>query len=282
MEGRDHIKDYFNEVLNDFEAEVRPDLWTNISSQVQAGSTGSAVGSKALSLTKLLLTVSAASVAVVGVVYYMNSSNVENHSNVKVYEKKEPTQAHTNESDENSVQSQNQQVIYESKVVSDEITLEPQESVIVDEEFIELPNEVVVQVVSSPSSTPVVKEEKSVDQTTISSNEKEFASPTTQGEPTEAKSTPYHIGALTNIFTPNGDGVNDYFAIETAGLADFSLVVIDQNNKTVFQTTDASFIWTGLSISGDLVAEGNYIYYLTARDPEGKLITKASKLTIKR
>jgi gliding motility-associated-like protein len=91
---------------------------------------------------------------------------------------------------------------------------------------------------------------------------------------------------LPNTFTPNGDGVNETLQLNipedklTAGT--FSFVVIDRTGKTVFQTTDVHFQWEGVSMNGEVVPTGDYVCYVTARDIEGKLITKYSTLHIVR
>jgi gliding motility-associated-like protein len=87
---------------------------------------------------------------------------------------------------------------------------------------------------------------------------------------------------LPDVFTPNGDGNNDEFFIETEDLTDYSLVVMDQRNNVVFQTSDPSFSWKGFDLGGNPVPEGQYIYVLTARDPSGESINRYSRLLIKR
>lgn len=54
---------------------------------------------------------------------------------------------------------------------------------------------------------------------------------------------------VPNVFTPNGDGINDDFHIVgLKGTPDmFSLRVFDRDGKAVFQTANSDFHWTGLS-----------------------------------
>jgi gliding motility-associated-like protein len=87
---------------------------------------------------------------------------------------------------------------------------------------------------------------------------------------------------LPDVFTPNGDGNNDEFFIETDGLTDYSLVVMDQKNSVVFQTSDPSFRWKGFDLGGNPVPEGQYIYVLTAKDRSRESINRYSRLLIKR
>lgn len=58
-------------------------------------------------------------------------------------------------------------------------------------------------------------------------------------------SLPVHL-SIPNLFTPNNDGVNDYFVIE--GLENYSssrLVIRDKNNKVVYQSDTYKNTWNG-------------------------------------
>ncbi|MEY3439297.1 MAG: hypothetical protein RL265_1882, partial [Bacteroidota bacterium] len=45
---------------------------------------------------------------------------------------------------------------------------------------------------------------------------------------------------------------------------------------------DTTISWDGLGLSGDPVLSGNYVYFITARDATGNLVTKHSVLRIER
>jgi len=87
---------------------------------------------------------------------------------------------------------------------------------------------------------------------------------------------------LPNIFTPNNDGVNDYFEIQMSEKSDFQIIVIDQTNKVIFQSNLVDFRWDGTLPGGEPVPSGNYIYYLTAKTLNGKDFVKHSDLRIER
>ena len=71
-------------------------------------------------------------------------------------------------------------------------------------------------------------------------------------------SLPVHL-SIPNLFTPNNDGVNDFFVIE--GLESYSsprLVVRDRNNRVVYQNDVYKNTW-----GGENCPEGVYSYELT-------------------
>ena len=71
-------------------------------------------------------------------------------------------------------------------------------------------------------------------------------------------SMPVHL-SIPNLFTPNNDGVNDFFVIE--GLENYAsprLVVRDKNNKVVYQNNAYKNTW-----GGEDCPEGVYSYEFT-------------------
>ncbi|MGB3468389.1 MAG: gliding motility-associated C-terminal domain-containing protein [Cyclobacteriaceae bacterium] len=65
---------------------------------------------------------------------------------------------------------------------------------------------------------------------------------------------------LPNVFTPNGDGQNDYFEIRgNAVLSDFRMTIYDRTGKALYSTSDIGSFWDGKSQGEDL-PEGNYYY----------------------
>ena len=71
-------------------------------------------------------------------------------------------------------------------------------------------------------------------------------------------SLPVHF-SIPNLFTPNNDGVNDFFVIE--GLENYSspkLVVRDKNNNVVYQSETYKNTW-----DGGACADGVYSYEFT-------------------
>jgi gliding motility-associated-like protein len=73
--------------------------------------------------------------------------------------------------------------------------------------------------------------------------------------------------SVPNIFTPNGDQINDYFCPETKGIDTLVLLIFDRWGKQVFRTEDFKTGWDG-EIGGTPAPEGQYywaIYYVENR-----------------
>jgi gliding motility-associated-like protein len=87
---------------------------------------------------------------------------------------------------------------------------------------------------------------------------------------------------LPNIFTPNGDRVNDLFEIQMGDKLEFQIIVLNQQNQPVFKSDDAHFQWDGTMLNGEPAPSGTYLYYFSAKDLNGNDVTESSLLTIQR
>lgn len=69
---------------------------------------------------------------------------------------------------------------------------------------------------------------------------------------------------IPNIFTPNGDGVNDLFLIKSSLIKEFNLQIFNRWGNIVTEINDVSQSWDGKSKSGNYVADGTYYYVIKA------------------
>ncbi len=68
---------------------------------------------------------------------------------------------------------------------------------------------------------------------------------------------------VPNVFTPNGDGMNDEFRVLYRSLREYHIWVYNRWGKLVYESTDPSKGWDG-NIGGRLAAEGAYYYVIRA------------------
>jgi gliding motility-associated-like protein len=69
---------------------------------------------------------------------------------------------------------------------------------------------------------------------------------------------------IPNVFTPNGDGVNDEFFIPNSGLKEYSLEIYDRWGVLIFNSTAPDVRWDGRTNSGQPCTDGTYYYILKA------------------
>ena len=74
--------------------------------------------------------------------------------------------------------------------------------------------------------------------------------------------------AVPNVFTPNGDGVNDEFRVAYRSIASFSCAVFNRWQHQVYSSSDPARGWDG-RINGKQAPEGAYYYIIEAVGTDG-------------
>ena len=90
-----------------------------------------------------------------------------------------------------------------------------------------------------------------------------------------------------NAFTPNDDGVNDFFKLTASGTceaATFSLKIFDRWGRLVFESADINTEWDG-NFVGQQLKEGVYLWQAVAKwandqSPENRIETKKGTLVL--
>lgn len=67
---------------------------------------------------------------------------------------------------------------------------------------------------------------------------------------------------IPNVFTPNNDGLNDFFVIDNVNLESLDIVIYDRWGKFLYTTGDKNFRWDG-TFKGNDLPEGVYYYVCT-------------------
>ena len=71
---------------------------------------------------------------------------------------------------------------------------------------------------------------------------------------------------IPNIFTPNGDGNNDQFFIQTDGNIRYTLMIYNRYGSKVYLTEGTIISWDGYSYWGEAVVSGTYYYILKSEN----------------
>jgi gliding motility-associated-like protein len=282
VENKDEIADLFREKLSGYEAEVRPELWSAVSSQI-AGSSATASGGVSL-LTKIIISLAAAGVLTGAVLLFRNNDP-------KKETKSEPTEKQSQVFE----RTMDQKKVEDVELVSGQPEKKQPENVeekkandlLVEEGEINVNSIVqsgVVQTqepIKAPNNSGIIDEALATDEdrdapvlTATLEKDEEIV------QKLEETKISDQLISLPNVFTPNNDGSNDRFEIKSDGLTDFQLVILNDANKVVFTSSDASFSWDGTLSNGDQAPAGTYLYYLTAKDGNQNVISRSSLLKL--
>ncbi|MGP8215653.1 MAG: choice-of-anchor L domain-containing protein [Bacteroidia bacterium] len=84
--------------------------------------------------------------------------------------------------------------------------------------------------------------------------------------------TIYVLGGIyvPNVFTPNGDGINDVFHITAGGMQTYYIEIFNRWGEKVFEADSPNIDWTGRSMSGIEESDGTYYYIIKATDYKNK------------
>jgi gliding motility-associated-like protein len=77
---------------------------------------------------------------------------------------------------------------------------------------------------------------------------------------------------LPNVFTPNGDGVNDVFTLQTTNLTEIICLIYDRWGVKMYDVTSdkGNIAWDGKNLSNKDVPDGTYFYFLKAKGKDLK------------
>lgn len=81
---------------------------------------------------------------------------------------------------------------------------------------------------------------------------------------------------VANIFTPNGDGVNDRFTLSALGVKNISCTIYNRWGVKVHEWSDPSGTWDGRTTSGQEAEAGTYYFIATIATPTGDVIERGA------
>ena len=260
MTEKDHIKELFAKGLQDHQVQVDPALWSSISSSIGMGAAKTGLGL----LAKTLIGV-AASAVVAGAVYLSLEQD-------KPAPKKQ--EGKTLQEAKKPIESKEVIITKPTKPTIQTLYYDPLPigcfPIIDDTEF-GIPDfdaqpysgtNTEAQAFTSaiePHAVPVVNPTQGL-------LVQQIATPSQIAPIQEAQAKKTTPISLPNIFTPNGDGQNEALQInwDRAEVQDFSIVVLDAQNKVVFKSSDPEFSWNGTDLGEEKLPRGNYIYFVSA------------------
>jgi gliding motility-associated-like protein len=84
---------------------------------------------------------------------------------------------------------------------------------------------------------------------------------------------------VPTAFSPNGDGINDFFQIAYINLKDFNVFIYDRWGNKLYQNQDPKFRWNG-TVNGSVLPEGVYTVYIKGRGSNNEDINYSGTVTL--
>ena len=86
---------------------------------------------------------------------------------------------------------------------------------------------------------------------------------------------------IPNVFSPNGDGKNDFFNLWADGYSNYHLIIFDRWGLKMFESNNNSILWNGrVNNTGGECPDGTYYYIFSATDPNNSPFTNHGFLTL--
>ncbi len=87
---------------------------------------------------------------------------------------------------------------------------------------------------------------------------------------------------IPNIFSPNGDGINDEFFIVNTGMSSLNCQIFNRWGELMSTLTAPNQTWDGRTPNGDKAPEGTYMYILQAQGLDSKTYKQQGTLMLVR
>ena len=72
---------------------------------------------------------------------------------------------------------------------------------------------------------------------------------------------------VPNVFSPNGDGINDFWSIVIydygVAIIDLQATIYDRWGLVVFESTNVNQVWLGHTATGRICSTGSYYYVIS-------------------
>lgn len=79
-----------------------------------------------------------------------------------------------------------------------------------------------------------------------------------------------NIVGIPNIFTPNGDGINDIFRVNAAGFEEMTVTIYNRQGEQVYRFYGLNGSWDGYTHAGVKVSPGTYFVIVEVSSDGGE------------
>jgi len=84
---------------------------------------------------------------------------------------------------------------------------------------------------------------------------------------------------VPNVFTPNGDGINDKFRVEACGVYDYEIKIFNRFGEKLFESNNLNINWDG-RVSGRVANSGVYFYTIKIREFRNQILDYNGSITL--
>ena len=88
------------------------------------------------------------------------------------------------------------------------------------------------------------------------------------------------IPDIDNVFSPNGDGINDVFSFGEFGMDNMNVSIFNRWGEQVYSWDGDNGSWDGKGVDGEELSEGVYFYVLKATGADGYYYEKKGSITL--
>jgi gliding motility-associated-like protein len=92
--------------------------------------------------------------------------------------------------------------------------------------------------------------------------------------------TSQNVVQIPNIFTPDGDGVNDVFRINASGFTDITVSIYNHHGEVVYRYFGENGSWDGFTHAGVKVSAGVYFVFVEVTNEAGNTFTDQETLQV--
>lgn len=289
--GLENIDEVFKQAFDGFEANVDPSVWTNIQSSIATGTTPptdlvsttvATTATKAVAL-KIAAAVIAVSTIATATYFVVTSNQTKEVVAEKITEQPtveliEETLPIINEVEEASTNITKEKILVVNQVVEDKNNLkEDKKALPFEEPAIGNISDVGTNKNNEKTTTkendnPVVDDKEpptKVEKTEPPKETKKTVEQTATPPQPEPKKNVVIANTISNIFTPNGDGINDVFKITGENIDKMEILVMDKTGKDLFWLRSVEDEWQGKDMGGYDLPSGLYFIAGSVKDKEG-------------
>lgn len=288
----DHELDkIFSDQLQNLESPVNPEIWTRVSNSItQAGTSTTAAATSGISKIAIGIAATVVTGSIAAAIFFYSTKNNENKQAEQVISiptvSAENKEASTNGAPQTDITTPGTTQIKQDLSINTTAAQPAQlQQNVTDATNPALTNETGGNVdgttnsqtstqtyipsteVNNPDPNQASKSDVGTNKpndalvSTSQPSESEKAIPSV---PTDDVAQYLDLEHISNVLTPNGDGMNEEFLVNVNNMKIVNMVIYDRNGKTIksVQNSTKELIWDGKDKNGNTVATGTYFYFI--------------------